>query len=84
MKNKFLIKLYVPMIDCEYEIYIPSNESVQKVMELVLKSISELSDGALDKTKKYHFLDPDSSTVYKNDQIIRDTNITNSKKIILI
>ena len=36
MKNKILIKLYVPFIDEIYELFIPTNESVKKVVDLVV------------------------------------------------
>ena len=84
MKNKILVKVYVSSIDEEYEIYIPANESVKKVLELIEKSICELSDFNYDQDKQHYLLDPDTSTIYMNDQIIRDTNIKNSKKIVLI
>ena len=84
MKNKVLVKVYVPSIDEEYEIYIPVNESIKKVLELIIKSVYELSDSNLEKDTKHYILDPDTSIIYKNDEIIRDTNIKNSKKIILI
>lgn len=84
MKNKILIKIYVPSIDQEYEIYIPTNELVKKVLELIINSIYELSDSNFNKEEKHYLLDPETSSVYMNDQIIRDTNIKNSKKIILV
>lgn len=84
MKNKVLVKVYVPSIDEEYEIYIPTNETIKKVLELIVKSVYELSDSNLDQEAKHYILDPDTSNIYTNDLIIRDTNIKNSKKIILI
>ena len=82
MKNKVLIKIYVPTI--EYELYIPINESVKKVLELIVKSIYELSDSSLDKSVNHYLMDPNTATIYNNFQIIRETNIRNSKKVILI
>ena len=84
MKNKILISVYVPSIDEEYEIYIPVNETINKVLELIIKSVSELSDDNIDLDKNYYLLDPNTSTVYSKDLIIRDTNIKNSNKIILV
>lgn len=84
MKNKVLIKIYVPSIDEQYEIYIPTNESIKKVLELIVKSVYELSDSNFDQETKHYILDPDTAIVYTNEQIIRDTNIKNSKKIILV
>lgn len=84
MKNKILISVYVPSIDEGYEIYIPANESVKKVLELIIKSIYELSDSNLDINAKHYIFDPETSSIYIDDQIIRDTNIKNNKKIILV
>lgn len=84
MKNKVLVKVYVPSIDEEYEIYIPTNETINKVLELIIKSVSELSDDNLDLNQKHYLLDPTTSLTYDNSYIIRDTNIKNSKKIILV
>ena len=84
MKNKVLVKVYVPCIDEEYEIYIPTNETINKVLQLIIKYIYELYDSSLDLETKHYILDPDTSITYTNDQIIRDTNIKNSKKIILV
>ena len=84
MKNKVLVNVYIPNIDENYEIYIPTNETVNKVLELILKSVYELSDSNFDIEKKHYLLDPDTSLVYDISLIIRDTNIKNDKKLILI
>jgi len=84
MKNKILINVYTTTIDETYEIYIPVNESIKKVLELIIKSIYELSDSNFNPNDKHYLLDPDTSIIYQDDEIVRDTNIKNSKKIILI
>lgn len=84
MKNKVLVNVYIPNIDEYYEIYIPTNETINKVLELILKSVYELSDSNFDLDKKHYLLDPDTSLVYDISLIIRDTNIKNDKKLILI
>lgn len=84
MKNKILVKVYVPSIDEEYEIYIPTNETINKVLELIIKSISELCDDNLDLGVKHYLLDPATSLIYEVSNIVRDTNIKNSSKLILV
>lgn len=84
MKNKVLVNVYAPNLDESYEIYIPVNESVYKVLQLVLKMIYELSDSNFDMDKKHYLCDPDTLTIYEPWFIVRDTNISNDKKIILI
>ena len=84
MKNKVLVNVYVPSIDEEYEIYIPTNESINKVLQLIIKSVYDLSDSNLDQEVKHYILDPDTSTIFTNEQLIRNTNIKNGKRIILV
>ena len=84
MKNKILIKLYVPYIDEIYEIFIPTNESVKKVVDLIVKSVYELSDETLNLDIKYYIMDPDTSSIYQESLIIRDSNIVNGKKLVLV
>lgn len=84
MKNKLLVNVYVMCLSEEYEIYIPANESIKAVVELIVKSVTELSDGRIDKNGKYCLLDCESNTTYNYSLIVRNTNIINGKKIILI
>ena len=84
MKNKILINVYVLCLSEEYEIYIPTNESVKEVINLIVKSVYELSDGRINLDNNYCLLDCDSNNVYNYSSIVRDTNIINGKKVILI
>lgn len=83
MKNKILIKLIVPVLMTEYEIFIPVNERISRVKELLVKSISDLSDSTFDENKMYSLIDPDNGTIYDSRLTIRDTNIINSKRVVL-
>lgn len=83
MKNKVLINLIVPELMETYEIYIPVNERIAKIKQLLINSLKDLSDNKLDETKKYNLMDPDTGVVYDNKMIVRDLKIRNSKKIIL-
>lgn len=84
MKNKVLINVYVPSLDEVYEIYIPINESVNTILDLICKTIYDLSDSDFNIDETHYLLDPDTLTIYLKKQLVRETNINNSKKIILI
>ncbi|MBR6690246.1 MAG: hypothetical protein IKL65_02830 [Bacilli bacterium] len=83
MKNKILINLIVPELMEEYELYIPVNERISKIKELIVNSLKDLSDNKFNPTRKYNLFDPDTGEIYDNEMIIRDLNIKNSKAIIL-
>ena len=84
MKNKILIKLYVPTLNFEYEIFIPTNEIVKKVVDLIVSVVDEMCDDTLPDDVPYYLFDPETSQVYANASIVRDTNMINDKKVILI
>lgn len=83
MKNKILIKVIVPTLMSEYEIFIPVNERIVKVKELLIKGIIDLSEGHFMLKKNYSLIDPDEGTIYDSRIIVRDTNIINNKRVIL-
>ena len=84
MKNKILIKVNVICISEEYDIYIPVNASVKGVIDLIVKSVTELSDGLLNVNDNYCLLNCENNVLYNYSSIIRDTDITNGKKLFLI
>lgn len=84
MKNKILVRVYVPCIDLEYEIYIPVNESIKKVTAMIVNSVYELSDKSIKLDEKYCIFNPETMEFYKLSSIVRDTDIINSKKLILV
>lgn len=83
MKNKIIIRLIVPVLMTEFEIFIPVNERISRIKELCVKSIVDLSDSGFDATKMYSLMDPENGTIYDSRLAVRDTNIINSKRVIL-
>ena len=45
MKNKVLVHLLIPEIDQEYDVFIPINIRIGTVIELLNKSLMELTNG---------------------------------------
>lgn len=84
MLNKVLIKLIVPEIDTNFDIFIPVNEVVWKIEKLILKSISDLTNTQFDINKEYILINKDTSKIYNNNEIIINTDIRNGSEIIFI
>ena len=59
MMNKVLIKLYVPTLGENYDIYIPVNEMVWKVNRLIVKLISDMSNDNFSIDKDYALINID-------------------------
>lgn len=84
MKNKVLIRLYVPELDKDFELFIPINEYVWKLKKLILKSISDLSEGQFPINSDIILMNKQSGFMYNDNQIIVNTDIRNSTEIVLI
>ena len=84
MNNKVLIKLIVPELDKSFDVFIPVNELVWKIKKLFLKSISDLTNITIDQNSNYILLNKDTCQVYKNNEIIIETNIRNGSEILFL
>ena len=83
MKNKVLIKLIVPELDQEFDIFIPVNELVWKIKKLLLKSISDLANINLNQDLEYILMNKYTSEIYDNNTLIINTNIRNGSELLL-
>ncbi len=83
MTNKILITVLVPMIEEQYDIYIPVSKSIKVTANLLIKTINELSEGHFPIKEKCTLL---SSTgiVFNEGSNIKECGIKNGDKIILI
>lgn len=84
MKNKVLIRLYVPEIDFSFDVFIPVNEIVWKVKKLLVKSVSDLTGGILDLESDFTLINKVTSEIYDNNSIVINTNIRNASELILL
>ena len=82
--NKILINLYVPNLNQHYDLFIPVNEFIWKINRLVVKSISDLSDGKLLMNKNYVIANIETGKIYDNNDIVINTDIRNTSKLALI
>lgn len=84
MKNKVLIRLIVPEIDDNFDIFIPVNEVVWKIKLLVLKSISDLTNIYMNSNNEYLLINKDNCKIYSANEIILNTDIRNGSELILV
>ena len=83
MNNKVLVKLIVPRLDVSYDIFIPVNETIFKIKKLLVKSLKDISFDD-NNQKKYVLINKTNSRVYKNNEIVINTDIRNASELILI
>ena len=84
MNNKILIKLIFPELNDTFDIFIPANEIIWKIKKMLLKCVGELSNTNIDMNAKYILLNKDNSRIYKNNDLVIETDIRNCTELVMI
>jgi len=82
--NKVLVKVYVPILEEQYDILIPLNRRIYNVIKLLTKAINELSNGYYTPQRKSVLYDKITAIPYDDNLSIRESNIRNGTEVILI
>lgn len=83
-KNKILIELEIPFIERQYDLFIPINKKIGTVKKLIEEALVELTDNAYIPKESSNFYSKETGTIYDVNQTVRDTDLKNGSRIILI
>ena len=84
MKNKVLTEIYIPSIDEKYNIYLPLNKNIAEIVTLIGKSCGELNRIDNINYNSFSLYNNDTGVVYAPDKLIRETNIRNGTRLIMM
>ena len=84
MNNKVLIELEIPIIEKKYDLFIPINKKIGTIKKLIEDSLIELTDNAYISKPNSNFYSKDTGMIYDVNQTVRDTDLRNGSRIILI
>ncbi len=82
--NEVLVKLYVPTIDEQYDIWIPVNKKIHTIISLLVKSVNELTKGYYLPDKTPYLYDKINAMVFDINVRVIDTEIRNGTELIMI
>lgn len=83
MTNKILLTVVVPMIDEEYDIYIPVSKNIKLTIELIVKTINELTNGHFPIKNNYKLISSNGEILDKK-KTIKECSLGNGDRITLI
>ena len=83
-KNKILICLYIPLIEKSYDLFIPINKKIGRVKRLIEEGLVELTDNSYIIKENTNFYSKDTGDIYDVNLAVRDTDLKNGSKVILI
>mgnify|MGYP000020185003 CR=1 FL=1 len=81
--NKILITLVVPMIDKEYDLFIPISKKIYVAKKLLIEAVNELSEGHYPIKDKCTLLST-TGIPFDDKKTIKESQIKNGDRIILI
>ncbi len=79
-ENKVLVNLYILSLGMSFELYIPVNEKIGNISKLINSTMFD----SIDMEKNYSILILEDGTFYKKNDLVRNTNIKNGTKLLLV
>lgn len=84
MKNKVLVKLLVPEVDIECDVFLPINKKIGNIINLLNESIEEMTNGELKLSNSNKLYNSLTNERYQSDVLLINTNIRNGSILVLI
>lgn len=82
--NKILVELEIPLIEVKYDMFIPINKKIGTIKTLIENSLIELTDKAYIPRKDTNLYSKETGEIYDVNKTIRDTDLKNGSRVILI
>ena len=82
--DKVLVKVYVPMLEKIYDVWIPSHKRIYNVIDLLIKAVNELNDNCYRPDKLPMLYDKLTAEVYDINLSIKDSTIRTGTELVLL
>ena len=83
-RNKILICLYIPLIEKSYDLFIPINKKIGTIKRLIEEGLSEITENDYIISTETNFYSKDTCKLYDVNQTVKDTDLKNGSRIILV
>ncbi len=84
MNNKILVEVFVPLLNQEYDIFIPINKKIGNVVRLINEAINDLSNGCFPLKKDTFLYSKDTGMPLNLSKNVKDAGLVNGSQIVLI
>lgn len=82
--NKVLVTIYVPIIEKQYDVWLPLNKKIYNVIILLSKAVNELEEGYYQPENMPVLYNKLTGIPYNINLKVFETDIRNGSEIILI
>ncbi len=83
MDYKILIKLFLPELEQNFEMYIPVNRTIGQVIELMNKVVNDITLNVYPIKEGLQLMNRRNNTFYEYNELIRNTNIRNGTELVM-
>lgn len=82
--DKILVNIFVPIINSSYDMFIPVSLKVYTVLELIKKSVAEMSDGRIIANENNVLCFRGDGSIIDINLSVLETEIKNGSRLMLI
>ena len=82
--NKILLEVYVPLIEKEYDVFVPINKTMGTIKKIIEAGIIDLSDNGYVIKKDTNLYSKDTGQIYNINSKLIDTDLKNGSRVVLI
>lgn len=83
MDYKILIKLFLPELEQNFEMYIPVNRTIGQVIELMNKVVNDITLNVYPIKEGLQLMNRRNNTFYEYNALVRNTNIRNGTELVM-
>lgn len=82
--NKILLEVFVPLIEEEYDVFVPVNKTMGTIKKVIEKGIIDLSDNGYTMKKDANLYSKETGDIYNVNLKLTETDLKNGSQVILI
>lgn len=82
--DKILVKVYVPMLEKIYDVWIPSHKRIYNVIDLLIKAVNELNDNCYKPNKMPMLYDKITAKIYDINLSVKESTMRSGAEIVLL
>ena len=83
-KNKILIELEIPLLEKHFDLFIPINKKIGTIKRLIEDSLKDLTEDEYEIREDTNLYSKDTGDIYDVNKNVRDTDLQNGSRVILI
>lgn len=84
IKNKVFVRLEVPEIDRNFDVYLPVNKKIGNITNLLSQAVSEITSGDFIISSESKLYNKSSMEMYSPDMLLLNTTIRNGTILVLV